>query len=345
MSTKKYVTLVLVVAATVGLDQWTKIWAENSLANGDHPLPVHVTAAEAGRTLGDVLTARFPELTGEALTSAIAEDVSLLSPAAGLTADTRVFSDPAARAPGYYVFARSSLDQPPRRVLRQDHVLSERWLALARPDVADDERQAAVTAALGEVKLEAFVEDRVPYLSAKDAAAVAAKYTYPIPPRNQGLTADRQVAEGDVYLLTHRKIVVIPGFFQLVYAENPGAAWSFLAQAHESFRRIFFGLVSLIAAVVILIVVVRLDPSHRMATVAFSAILAGALGNFIDRMRFNFVIDFIDNFVGTAHWPTYNVADIAISVGVGLLLYEMLLKKNSTLFRETDKPEVARSSA
>lgn len=343
MNTKKYVTLILVVAVTVGLDQWTKVWAETSLANGEHPLPIVISSGEAGSTLGAVLSARFPELTGEALSAAIEEDVLLLTAPKGLSGETKVFTDPAARAPGFYVFARSSLELPPRRVLRQDHILAERWLAFARPDVADSDRQAAVAAVVSDVKLAEFLVDRVPYLSASDAGRVAEEFTYPVPPRNQGLTADRQVREGELYLLAQRKITVIPGFFQLIYAENPGAAWSFLAQAHGTFRQTFFGLVSLIAAIVILVVVVRLEPNQRLATVAFSAILGGAIGNFIDRMRFNYVIDFIDNYVGNTHWPTYNIADIGITVGVGFLLYEMLLKKNSTLFREAEKPEVART--
>ena len=345
MSTKKYAVLIAVVVATVGLDQWTKIWAETHLANGDHPLPVTVGAAEAGKTLGEVLTARFPELTGDPLTRALAEDVVLLKPAVGLAADTKVYVDPPARASGYYVFARRDLELPPRRVVRQQHILTDRWLQLADPSLDAAKRGAAVLDALSGVTLAAFLADRVPYLSDDDAPEVAAKYTYLIPPRNQGLTADRKVSEGELFLLAQRKVEVIGGFFQLVYAENPGAAWSFLATADERFRQLFFGLVSLIASIVIITVVVRMDAQHRLATIAFSAILGGAVGNFIDRMRFNFVIDFIDNYVGTKHWPTYNVADIAISVGVGLLLYEMLLKKNSTLFREAEKTEAASTGA
>lgn len=345
MSTKKYAILVAVVVVTVGLDQWSKIWAETSLANGDHPLPVKIDAGEAGKTLGEVLTARFPELTGEALDRAVAEDVLLLTPTEGLSADTRVYADPAARAAGFYVFARSDLSLPPRRVMRQEHILTDRWLQLALPQADGARRAATVLESLADVRLAPWLADRIPYLSEEDAPEVAAKYTYLAPPRNQGLTADRQVAEGELFLLADRKIVVIDGFFQLIYAENPGAAWSFLATANEHFRQLFFGLVALVASIVILVVVVRLDAQQRLALVAFSSILGGAIGNFIDRMRFNFVIDFIDNYVGTKHWPTYNVADIAITVGVGLLLYEMLLKKNSTLFREADKPEVASSGA
>ena len=81
----------------------------------------------------------------------------------------------------------------------------------------------------------------------------------------------------------------------------------------------------------------RTVPStDRISQVAFASLLGGAMGNFWERLIQGYVVDFIDMYVGDSHWPTYNVADIAISVGVGLLLLQMLRKKSP--FEAIQKP-------
>lgn len=335
--TKKFVILAVVLVATVALDQITKVWADNSLANGERPLSVQIQAADDGKTLGAVLSSRFPELSGEALDVAVRERTTLLDQGATLTPDTPVFAPDAQHSIGYYAFARGDLDVPPRRVIRNEAALLDRWLAVARPDVPTDARRAAIREKLADVTLAPYLAERIPYLDEDEAGAVASGRTFPIPRQPPQLRPDRVVHAGETYLLTERHITVIPGFFNLIYAENPGAAWGFMAQASEHFRRIFFTLVSATAVVFILVILIRLEPSQKLATVAFAAILGGALGNFIDRLRFGYVIDFIDNYYQRFHWPTYNVADIAITLGVGALLYELLLRKNSTLFKGIEK--------
>ena len=82
---------------------------------------------------------------------------------------------------------------------------------------------------------------------------------------------------------------------------------------------------------------VRIEARHRMVLVALTAILAGAIGNFIDRIRYGYVIDFIDMFLGSYHWPTYNVADIGISCGVVLLMLDITFNKDSPLVTEEER--------
>ena len=77
-----------------------------------------------------------------------------------------------------------------------------------------------------------------------------------------------------------------------------------------------------------------LTKEQGMAAVAFALVLSGAIGNFIDRLRFNYVIDFIDMYPGFSY-PTYNVADIAITGGVLLLVVEMFVKKKASFLRST----------
>ena len=132
------------------------------------------------------------------------------------------------------------------------------------------------------------------------------------------LPADR------IALVERRTIPVIDGFLRYVYAENPGAAWSFMADADASTRYWFFTVVASIAIVLLFFLGLFQTPASGITIYAYSSILGGAVGNLLDRLNTNFVIDFIDMYWKTHHWPTYNVADIAISVGVTLLILEQL---------------------
>jgi signal peptidase II len=123
----------------------------------------------------------------------------------------------------------------------------------------------------------------------------------------------------------HESVRVIPGFFDLTYVRNPGAAFGFLAGAPGMWRSIFFITVSIVALAVI-VALVR-QTRDRLPLIAFALIGGGAVGNLIDRVRFGEVVDFIDWYYRTFHWPTFNIADSAITLGVGLLAIEMLLPK------------------
>lgn len=120
-------------------------------------------------------------------------------------------------------------------------------------------------------------------------------------------------------------VPVVDGFWNWRYVENPGAAWGLLANADESIRVPFFFVISVIAVGFIIMFFRKLEPEQKLTVWALSLVFGGALGNLIDRLHLNYVIDFIDWYVGTHHWPTFNVADAAISVGVGLLLLEWIL--------------------
>ena len=118
--------------------------------------------------------------------------------------------------------------------------------------------------------------------------------------------------------------VVIDGFFSITYVRNPGAAFGFLAQASPSFRSIFFVLVTLLAIGMILYYLVKSRADQPRLVFALSLILSGALGNLIDRLRFGEVVDFIDVYWSSHHWPAFNVADAAISVGAMIMMLEMV---------------------
>jgi len=123
-----------------------------------------------------------------------------------------------------------------------------------------------------------------------------------------------------------QSIPIVPGYFDFTFVLNPGAAFSLLATLPERIRSPFFILISVAAAVLIVVYRARHLRGHRLATVSLGLILGGAVGNLIDRIRYGVVVDFLDAHVHQYHWPVFNVADSAISVGVTLLLIEMLLE-------------------
>ncbi len=120
-------------------------------------------------------------------------------------------------------------------------------------------------------------------------------------------------------------IPVIPNFFNITHVMNKGAAFSLFASSPESFRRLFFTTVTT-AAVVVIILLIR-KTNERLLIVAFSLIAGGAVGNLIDRVRYGEVVDFIQWYVKSYYWPSFNVADSAITLGVCLLAFDMLFQK------------------
>jgi signal peptidase II len=125
------------------------------------------------------------------------------------------------------------------------------------------------------------------------------------------------------HLALHESIEVIPGFFNITYIRNPGAAFGFLSEAPPYFRYIFFFAVTMAAIVLILHYLRKSSTAENTLIVSLSLIFSGAVGNLIDRVRFGEVNDFLDAYVGSAHWPAFNAADSAITLGAALLLVEL----------------------
>jgi signal peptidase II len=116
---------------------------------------------------------------------------------------------------------------------------------------------------------------------------------------------------------------VISGFFDLVYVRNTGVAFSLLSRLDHRWVHPVLILATLIAIAAIF-AYLRYLPGKGAVPFGLGLILGGALGNLIDRLRLGFVVDFLDLHWRTHHWPTFNVADIGISVGVVLLLVDMM---------------------
>jgi signal peptidase II len=116
----------------------------------------------------------------------------------------------------------------------------------------------------------------------------------------------------------------IGGFWNWRYVENPGAAWGLLSRLDDRVRIPFFLAISIGAIAFIINYFRKLRDDQTLVVVSLSLVFGGAIGNFIDRLHLSYVIDFIDWYVGSTHWPTFNVADAAISSGVGLLILEWI---------------------
>jgi signal peptidase II len=128
-------------------------------------------------------------------------------------------------------------------------------------------------------------------------------------------------------------MVVVDKYVDFILARNKGGAWGLLQTTSELVRRPFFLLVSALAIGFIVTLYSRLQPRQRALKWGLPLVLGGALGNVFDRIHYGWVIDFIDVHVTRGgiehHWPTFNVADIAICVGVGLMAIDMMVSKRT----------------
>lgn len=120
---------------------------------------------------------------------------------------------------------------------------------------------------------------------------------------------------------------IIPGWFNLVHVTNTGAAFSFLAGGASSWRQWFFVGVSLIGIGAIIFAYRHLRRRDVWARTALALVFGGAVGNLIDRIRLGEVVDFLDFHFRQYHWPAFNVADSAITVGAVMLLIYLLRSK------------------
>jgi signal peptidase II len=125
----------------------------------------------------------------------------------------------------------------------------------------------------------------------------------------------------------HESIPVIEGYFNITYVKNPGAAFGFLANAAPEFRSLFLITVTVIAVVLILYFISKNTAKEMFLTFSLSLILGGAVGNLIDRIRFGEVTDFLDVYISSHHWPAFNIADSAISLGAIVLVIEIFRRR------------------
>ena len=124
------------------------------------------------------------------------------------------------------------------------------------------------------------------------------------------------------WLALYETVAIMP-YFNLTMAHNHGAAFSFLAQA-GGWQRWFFTVLALVISTVLVVWLAKLKPEAKLEAISLSIILGGAIGNVIDRIYYGYVIDFLDIYIGSSHWPAFNVADSAICIGAVLLIIDSI---------------------
>lgn len=116
-------------------------------------------------------------------------------------------------------------------------------------------------------------------------------------------------------------------FMNLVLVFNKGAAFSFLAGA-QGWQTLFFAAIALVASIFITYLILK-NKNNKLFCGGLALILGGALGNLYDRIAYGHVVDFLDFHAAGWHWPAFNVADSAITVGAGILIVESFFRKQS----------------
>lgn len=171
--------------------------------------------------------------------------------------------------------------------------------------------------------VEEFLTAELRANSPEEVAQIAGRHavTYDGTP----LASQSELAAGDRLRVLRREVVVIEDYWDFQYTRNPGAAFGLLADADESFREPFFNIVSLLAILLILALLRGVPLGQILMFWGLTLIAAGAMGNYIDRLAYGYVIDFIVwKYTDEHRWPTFNVADALICVGVAMLMVEMI---------------------
>jgi len=125
----------------------------------------------------------------------------------------------------------------------------------------------------------------------------------------------------------HHSLTVIDGVFDITHILNPGGAFGLMANMSAVLRAIVFLFISSMAVGLIFYFYYKTPRTHKLLATGFALIFGGAIGNLIDRVRFGVVIDFLDFYIGKHHWPAFNIADSAITVGIFIFIYHLLLKR------------------
>lgn len=125
----------------------------------------------------------------------------------------------------------------------------------------------------------------------------------------------------------YEHVNIISGFLKIIYVRNDGVVWGLFANSKSNIIPIFITILSIVAFITVLYIFAKTSITCRLELISLSFIMGGAIGNMIDRFIQGYVVDFIDFYLKNYHWPTFNVADSFISMGIVLLLISVLRNK------------------
>jgi signal peptidase II len=127
-----------------------------------------------------------------------------------------------------------------------------------------------------------------------------------------------------IHVAPREQIEIVGGFFRIIHAKNTGIAFSLFSGINPALMNPILTIINVLIISAILYLMVR-DDSNKLMKFAYGLVVGGAVGNLLDRFFLGYVIDFLDFYVGYFHWPAFNVADAAITSGLFLLIFDMLL--------------------
>lgn len=310
-------TYLLIFVAGVVADYQSKAWVTTHLANDNHGQLVEASPADAGRRVVDVVAERSGASPQRLLASEAAGRRPLMRLDTQLTvsADERAFLRPGS---AYWMVRERTARRLP-----------------ALGAVADD-----VAEHLDDTLID-YVRAKRPLLS-EEALREALATTYLVD-YSRVRCAD-PVRGDEVWVLLDHTLVPWSPWLNVVYAENPGAAWGLFDDATPGLRRGGLLLSATLAASVIAFLLWRLRGTRAAVSLGLWLVLSGAAGNAWDRWTLGYVVDFVDVAFGGLHWPTFNVADVLISVGAGLLVLDLIRHRRASLLLGGAAAVVAREA-
>jgi signal peptidase II len=125
----------------------------------------------------------------------------------------------------------------------------------------------------------------------------------------------------------YHMVPIIPAFFNLTHLQNPGGAFGFMAGQSDVIRLLLFIFMSSLAVGLVFYFYKITPKTHSTLATGFALIFSGAIGNMIDRFRIGAVVDFLDFYIKGYHWPAFNIADSAITIGMTIFVYHIIFKK------------------
>lgn len=132
-------------------------------------------------------------------------------------------------------------------------------------------------------------------------------------------------------LTLHQRVEVFQGFFNLTHVRNTGGAFGIFGGERGGIGTFLFVIISLVAIGIILFLFTKVREDEKNLPFSFSLVLSGAIGNLIDRLRYGEVVDFLDFYRFSYHWPAFNIADSVICIGIGLLAFDLLIRDRKKL--------------
>tara|TARA_Y100001954_G_C15726143_1_gene560834 strand:- start:115 stop:1209 length:1095 start_codon:yes stop_codon:yes gene_type:complete len=346
-TTKKYIIFGTLFVVWLVADLWTKEWADDYLAETEmrnpHPNSIKAVDSDASGTVKDLLS-NYYGMEGGDVEERLKGQVLALKKPIEFSPGDKVFdlAGEHGRIMAYYAYWRGE-DKAPVLLYKNESAILEHWVKVGSPKAPRAKILEAVRGHLNTITFESWLPKRIRGLSEDDISDVV---LYPLNANYLGpVTLESPAVAGTTYLVRQRYIDVSGDWFKFRYRENPGAAFGFMRDIEPQTRSLIFLILTLVAFGVIGVIVFKLPPEARFVNVAMAGILAGALGNFINRVQLEYVIDFIDMDLGFYHWPTYNIADIGISCGVIMLLLDMAFNKDSVLAAPPEEPKKKTKSA